>query len=150
MTFEIDKGSQKEFEQFLKKAAELPRKRLSHAAKEGAKISLEKTKDILNSNSDKYKMRFPDGNTWEKKDIEKNLTIKLEKGKRKQKRVARIKIKDWRVSKYSNFVEYGYTNPKSDEEHKALHFMRDGLTKTKNKVEDVMIEDLRKSLDKLK
>lgn len=134
----------------LKQAALLPRRKMSSAAKAGAKVASNRSKEILRSNSDNYKIKFKDGNTWEKKDVIKNIGVKLEKGKRKHKRVARIGIRDWKVDLYSNFIEYGFTNPKTGESHTALHFMRDGLTQTKRQVEEAMLDDLRKSLDSIK
>lgn len=147
--FQLDKKSVKEFKKFLEEAAALPRKRISHAAKEGAKVAMSESERILRASQDNFKMAFKDGNTWSKDDIIKNLTVKLEKGKRKQKRVAQIGIKDSKVSLYSNFPEFGYTTI-NGVFHEGTHFMRDGLTNTRNEVEEVMIEDLRKSLDKLR
>lgn len=140
----------KELEKLFKQAAELPRRRMTAAAKKGAKVALEESKKILNSNNDNYKMKFKDGNTWTKQDVIKNLTVKMEKGKRQHKRVAQITSKDWRVGLYSNFIEWGFTNPRSGEQHEALHFMRDGLTNSRKEVEKAVAEDLAKSLDKLK
>lgn len=149
-SFGLDPQSKKEFEQFLKEAAEMPRRKLSHAATEGAKIALKKTEDILNASLDTYTMAFKDGNTWRKEDIIKNLVINLERGKNKSKRVAYIGISDWRVDLYSNFVEYGYTNPITGQYHVPTHFMRDGLTLTYEEVIERMLEDIRISLDSLK
>lgn len=146
MTFEVDKGSVAEFEKMLKQAAELPRRRITHAVKEGARVALTESRNILRKAPHNYEMSFKDGNTWDKNDIIKSMGVYLEKGKRKQKRVARVGIRDWRVALYSNFVEYGVEKRNMP----ATHFMYDGLTNKKRQVEDFMIEDLIKSLDKLR
>jgi HK97 gp10 family phage protein len=134
----------------LEQAVLLPRKRISHAAKAGAKVAMKQSKEILRNSRHSYTMKFKDGNTWTKQDILRNLTTKLEKGKRKQKRVAQVTIRDHRVASYANFPEYGYDNPITGEHYEATHFMREGLTQTKRQVENTMIEDLRQSLDQIK
>jgi len=78
------------------------------------------------------------------------MKVKLERGKRKNKRVARIVFKDYRIGLYSNFPEYGYTNPKTGIHYEATHFMRDGLTFKRYAVEQAMLDDIKKSLDKIK
>jgi hypothetical protein len=133
----------------LKQAAIMPRRAMSSAAKSGAKVAMERSKEILRNSSKNYKMKFEDGNTWEKKDIIRNLGVKLEKGKRKQKRVAQVTIRDNRVALYANFPEYGYEK-KDGTVYPATHFMREGLTQTKRQVEDAMLNDIAKSLDKIK
>lgn len=146
-TFVIDTS---EVEEMLKEAAIAPRKVVARAARAGARIAMERSKEILRKAPHSYTMRFKDGHTWSKQDIIKNLNVRLERGKRKQKRVAQVRIKDWRVALYANFPEYGYTNPRTGEHFEATHFMREGLTQARKQVEETMLETVAKELDKIK
>lgn len=146
-TFVVDTSR---VENLLKEAAIAPRKVVSRAARAGARIAMKRSKEILRKAPHSYTMKFKDGNTWNKHDIIRNLTVRLERGKRKQKRVAQVRIRDWRVALYANFPEYGYTNPRTGKHYEATHFMREGLTQTRKQVEEIMLETIAKELDKLK
>lgn len=145
-TFELDKALLDDTLKDLKKAVELPRKNITKAVKEAMKFPLAEAKQILRSIPDNYKMKFDDGNTWTKQDIIKNLYLKAEKSSSKDKKVYRLGIRDWKVDLYANFVEFGYTNPKSGEQHVASQFMLDSLDNTADIVFDQTIARILQSL----
>jgi hypothetical protein len=148
-SFDIDKKELEELQNTLKKAVELPRRRITQAVRKAMKIPLVQAKYILRSVPDNYKMKFKDGNTWTKEDIIKNLYLKAEKSYSKDKKMYRLAIRDWRVDKYSNFVEFGYTNPRTGAVHQPTHFMRNSLDDTAPELSKEIINNIIKSLEEL-
>lgn len=133
----------------LKQAVDLPMGEITKAVKKGAKLAQDEAERLLPKSG--YEMTFDDGAQYDPDDIRSNLYIRLEKSSRRQKRVARVGIKDWKVDRYSNFVEFGYHDKKNNYKYyPATHFMRDGLTNVERQVNEEMVENLRESLDKLK
>ena len=149
LTFELDKFTTEEVMKTLDKAIDLPRRQVTKIVKDAMKLPLNRAKYILRNAQHSYTMTFKDGNTWSKEDIIKNLYTKAEKSYSKDKKVFRLGIKDWRVDLYSNFPEYGYTNPRTKKQYPATHFMRNSLMETEKQVSEQIIGELTGALEKL-
>lgn len=158
VTFKIDDSLLKDTEKILKKAVDLPRRKITKIVKTAmhtpmayAKYTLENAeRSGMLFTRDRYKMHFKnDGATWTTDDIIDNLFLKLERRGGKDKKVYRLGIRDWRVDLYANFVEFGFTNPRTGEVHNATFFMRDSLDETAGIVYDFITNQIIKELEEL-